>query len=868
MEGTSLGPYRVLERLGAGGMGVVYLALDTRLGRRVALKLIEDDSTPSRDRQRLIHEARAAARLNHPQIAGVYDVLEHSGQICIVMEYAEGRSLSELVRRGPLAIDLAVSIGAQIAEALAYAHERGVIHRDVKPSNVHVTESGAAKLLDLGIASIAPSDTLSGNSDGTATHEAIRGTPAYMAPEQIGGSRADARGDIYSLGALLFELVTGRPPYPGKSFAEQAVALATSTVPRAASVNPAVPAVLDGIIQQALSHDPARRQPSANEVASQLRTLQSTLSSERTTESTRTRTRMPRWVRLAFGLMFCAAVAVLSGLLLFNRGRPAGDSSGLPQRTVVAVLPVNNITGDEATEGIGTAIASVLAANMSSLPGLTMLSRSDTSPYRSAREDIQRICRELGADLVVDLSAQSKSSAQLTMTAVLRGRTGGEAWSDTFEGDVFTVERKLLDGVALALQRAGAFRRPLVERDWSRIRKLPTTDAAALAEYSQGLLLLDRRGSVHDLERAADLFASAARRDQAFALAFAGLAEALAVRYQRTRDPQLAARALEAADTALGLNPEQSAVRVAMASVRYVAGRRHEAIQELQRALSAQPDNDEAYRLLGRALSEGGDVQGAIAALRQALVIRPDYWNHHFTLGYVLYSAGRLDEAAAEYKRTTELRPGYALAYQMLGTTYHRLGDVSKAIGYYEHAVSLGPTAGALANLGYFYFNAGRYEQAVRAYEEAVRLEGQEPVRHRNLADVYRRVGRQADANREYKAALTMAARILEVNPHDADAISLVALCEARLSRFEAAERHAAQALTVKQPPSREVLTRVAQAYALIGNTKASLATLGDAIKQGYRDASTDDEFDKIRDTVAFKALVTGNKGVREGSPR
>lgn len=846
--GTLVGPYRVLEKIGAGGMGEVYLAHDTRLDRQVALKVLTGAENAHDIRRRLHREAQAAARLNHPGIAAVHDVIDEGDRCFIVMEYVEGRSLDAL-SDARMPVGQALDIAAQLAEALAYAHAHGVVHRDVKPANVRVRPDGCAKLLDLGIARLARAGA--GGSAGASTTVAIQGTPSYMAPEQLAGGAVDARADIYSLGVLLFDVLAGRPPFLAPNFAALAVVMNSAAAPSLRTLNPAVPEEVEAIVERALARAPENRFQSAAAFGAALRTAAAHLAGAPTSAAP------PVTARSGRGLAMATGVSLVATVLAFSVYRVAGGRPpAAPKRTVLAVLPVANTPGDASAESLAAGITAVLVSNLSMAPGLTLVSGAATAPYRDTRTDLRQIERDLDADAVLDVSLQRGGDTRATVHASLvRPGAAAPEWSDTIDGDLLTVERRLIEAVARALDHTGSFGRPLQAVDWQRLLRMPTVEPAAMADYSTARVLLDHSDREGNLDRAVALFTSAATRDPSFALALAGLAEAHIARYVLRKDPAVAQEAVSAAEAALRIDPTQAGVRTSLGAIKRLTGQMDQAVAEFRKALALQPNDDDTHRLLGQTLATQGKVDEAIAEVQRAIDIRPEYWKNYFTMGFVLYSAGRYTEAVAPYRRTTELNPGYAGGYQMLGTTQHKLGDVEAAIGNYEHAVRVGPSASAYSNLGFFYFSAGRYAEAVAVYAEAVKRAPAEPLARRNLADSYRRAGDAASARAEYERAVQAANAVLRINPRDAATISQLAICEARLGRASAAERHAAEA-AAQPTANRDVFGRQAQVLALIGQPDRALAALRKAVSAGYLPASADDEFASLRANPGFLALL------------
>lgn len=858
MTGSTVGPYRLLGRLGSGGMGEVFLGHDPRLQRKVALKsLTSADAAGGGVRERILHEARAAARLNHPHIAAVYDVVEQDDRAFIVMEYVEGESLARRLAREPFPIERVATLGQQLASALAAAHAQGVIHRDLKPANIQLTPDGSIKVLDFGVARLSvpvasPTATTAGVDTEASTFGSNPGTLVYMAPEQLLGRRVDARSDIYSLGVVLFEIVTGRRPYMEKNAIELALAMSTTPAPSADSVNPSVPPGLSGVIAKALERDPANRYQSAHD-------LEAAIAGGAVEPAAR-----GAW-RRAWKLAAAAAIVLTLGSVA---GRPllmrTGLFKGAPLATrpaVVAILPVENPTGDPQAEYLGAGFASVVAGNFGSIPGLSVLSRGSTAPYEKQRGDLSALQRELGADYVVDLTVKSARPSPLIVARLRRPGTPSPIWEQTIGGEALAVERTLLDGLGRALERAGALPRRLTRSDWTRIGKLPTTASDALMAYSEARALLDRYDSPANIDAAIALLGRAMASDPGFALAQAAMGDAYFDKYQSERDPALVGKATDAVMQAIRMDPDQAAVYYSLGNMQHVTGRPEQAVGSLRQSLVLQPDSDETHRLLGQVLADQGDVDAGVAELRQAIRIRPQYSRNYMTLGLVYYRAGRYREALEPYRRASELQPTEAGPFSSLGTIYHRLGEIDRAIGYYEHAVRLGPNAAAHANLALAYYTVTRYDDALQEYQASLSANPRSAFNRRNIGDVYQRLKQPEKARAEYEQAITIGNELVKVNARDFRTIALIALCEAKLGRRADAERHAAEARAIG-PADRETLQRIAEVHARLGHTATALKDLEAAIARGYarKEARENDELAPLRKLPAFVALVAESR--------
>jgi tetratricopeptide (TPR) repeat protein len=867
--GTSVGPYQILEKLGAGGMGEVFLGHDPRLERRVALKCLTSEGSASPDGYtRVLREARAVARLTHPHIAGVYDVLEQEGRTFIVMEYVEGISLAAHLASGPLPPDEVRSIGRQLASALAAAHAQGVIHRDLKPSNIQVMRDGSIKVLDFGVARLTPS--LKTSVDTTMGEGSLHslggnpGTPIYMAPEQLRGQVADARSDLYSAGVILFQMATGRRPYLETTAVNLALAISADPAPSARAINPLVPLELSDAIAKALKRNPDHRYQFARQLEDALGPATATSSTTREVDAastigvvdTRTFARRHAWKLAAIAAVLLAIGAVAAKPLMerldgFRRAPVAARPS------VLAILPVNNPTGDAAAERLGAGIVAVVTGNMGAIPGVTVAPRASTAPYAKARSNLDAIRRELGADLVLDLTLTSGPPRSNLIARLLRPGSPTPVWEQAISGDVFSLEGSLLDGLARALDGAGVWKRRLTAADRQRLRRLPTSSAPALEAYSEARAVLDRSDAPAHAAEAVALLERAVALDSNFALAYAALGDAYLELYKAKRDPAHAGKANDAVMRALQISPGESAGYYSLGNVQWVTGRYQEAVTSLRRSLELQPDDDETHRMLARVLAESRDWNGAIAELQTAIRIRPDYWPGYMLLGRFSYSAGRLPEALDAYRRASEMQPNDPAPWSGLGLIYQVRGDLPEAIGNYEHSVRLGANATSYSNLGLVYYSAGRYAEAVEAWQQALAINPKLMLYHRNIGDAYRRLRKPDAAAAAYQNAVTLGEQLLTVNPRDADTIAHVAVCEAKLGRPAAARRHVSEALALA-PGSRLVLQRSAEVHALLGDSAAALKDLSAAIDLGYARplAAENDEFASLKKLPAFQALV------------
>jgi serine/threonine-protein kinase len=851
-----VGPYDVLRKLGEGGMGEVFLARDSRLGRQVALKRLLPSKTGQDENRRLLREARAVAHINHPNIAAVYDVLETGERPHIVMEYVEGESLAQRLMEGPVPLPEVLSIGLQLADALVAAHAAGVVHRDLKPANV-LMKGDRVKVLDFGLATMPAAPTSTDGPTAERISESfsvnpLAGTPAYMAPEQFLGRPLDERTDLYSLGVILFELLTGRRPYAGSDAVSLGLAVLTERPPKASDLNPEVPSSVSYLVGRAMSRDPEDRFESALAFRREFSRAAEELGQEPTLTAPirwwlldRFGPSRPRWVLAAAG----AAGLALGVLIMMGRScRVSAPEGAAP---VVAVLPFADGGGQD---DLGSGMAEVLISNLAGVPRMNVLASPATFSYRSLNPDIRRVATDLGANYVVNGRLQRSGDALLLTLNLVRGDTQVVAWSETFRGHVGGVF-ELQEEAATAL--AAALRVRLSERERQRFQATGTQSAEALAEYSRARVLLERPDVAGNIEQALTLFGKAIARDPRFALAHAGLGQAYWEKYRALKDVALAAAAKDATAEALRLEPEQPLVRYSLAVIYRGTGKVAEAREELERLLRAQPGNDEAHRLLGKILVDGGSVDEGLTHLRTAVELRPAFGANVSDLGMGYFRTGRFADAAASFRRLTELQPDNATAHQRLGSTYAAMGDRDKARASYEAALRIAPDTLTWANLGTLHFEAGNLEEAQRAFEGAARLDPRSAIAQRNVGDVHARRGRGGEARAAWERAAELCRVALTVNPKDAESLSLLGVLEAKLGRTALARTHAQEAMNLS-PQAGHVLHRVGVVQALTGKPDDAVATLRQALARGYSVGfiRNDRDLDSLRSRPDFAALI------------
>ncbi|MCA1585288.1 MAG: tetratricopeptide repeat protein, partial [Acidobacteria bacterium] len=825
-SGQDLGRFHVLRQLGVGGMGTVLLAEDTHLERRVALKTITGpDETPA-VRDQLKREARAAAALSHPNIAAVHDVVVFRGRVAIVLEYVEGETLAAVLARGPLELNTAVDVACQLASALVAAHDHGIVHRDLKPANIILDATGHAKVLDFGIARFVKPDATAASTVVT-TAGALVGTPGYAAPEQWLGRPIDARADIYALGVVLFEMITGKRPFGESEPTAIAWDALQRDAPRVRTRARRIPRELDRLVSATLARNPDTRPQTAREVQRTLSQIHQELTgtSHVGAQNGRPVTRTRAWAAAAATLVLVA----LSGFGAWSVWTPSPP----PRLPVVAVLPSYAPQSDPSKEFLTAGVAESLITRLASLSSVTVLSRAAVADAQTRQPDLRSLARDLDAAYLVETGVQQAGNT-LRVTLNLVRRDGSVEWSGHFFGefeDIFDLQSRL----AAALSEALVAR--ISPADRQRLAEQPTSSPDALAAYWQGRALLERQGVSRNLDESIRAFELAIDHDPQFADAHAALGEAFWAQWVKTRDGRWAERATESGMRASQLSPDRPGVRYSLALTLLESGRISESIAELQRALVLRPNYEDARLLLGRALVRAGNVDEGVVEFRQAIDLRPNHAGSYTTMGLSLYEAGRDREAIAAFEHVLRLQPDNPLAFQQIGTAYQRLGDDTQALANYERALRIRPVPQVYSNIGFFHHRRGEYGKAVEAYTEAIKLRPNSAVTHRNLGDAYARMGRRDEARDSYLTAAKLTEADLKINPHNARLVASLALYLQKSGDREAAQERLGQAMQMTANDF-DVLQRAAVIHTLSGQVDLALEALQRAINQGYPRAS------------------------------
>ena len=801
--GTRLGAYELLGPLGSGGMGEVYRARDTRLKRIVAIKVLAGHTIDNPDaRTRFQREALAIAAINHPHICTIYDVGQEKGVDFIVMEYVEGETLSSRLSRGALDIREAVRHARDIASAVDAAHRRNVIHRDLKPSNIMLTKAGA-KLLDFGLAKlhkgaeVTIGEMPTGLSD-ISDDGAVVGTLRYMAPELLKGAEADARSDVFSFGAVLYEMLTGEPPFKGSGNARIIAAILTEEPRPIQQLRPEVPWPLDWITRTCLAKDPDERWQDAREVVRQLNLIEQTpLSPTPASPSPLPRRRIapiPVWASTATIAVLVTLVGLLAASLVSRRDHsltPAAAAGGgtVPHVVVLPCRPIGEVSEAEQAQCDGfAATLTAMLGRLTAQHALQVTPASETHARAIANADAAR--RQLGATLALEGSLIRVADRLRVSYALVDTTTGRQVdgYSQTAAAtDLFTIQ----DGVINWAIGALGLKLGQNERATPAARATQSIDAYAFSLQGRGYLLDYQRPGAIDI--AIGLFTRATQADAQYPVAHAGLGEAYWRKYEATKDAALIDRARTSCRQAMNLDANLAQAYVCAAAIESGTGEHEQAIALLERAVQIDPANDDAHRLLARAQEMLGRFDAAFDTYARAISLRPHYWATHVWLASLHRTRGNYVEATREYERAVELTPDNAPLRAILAGMYAFLGRYDDAVAEAQRSLAIAPSHFGYGTLGMTQYRMRRFPEAISSLEKARSM--LEDFRHAgNLGRAYQWAGQKDRAHELFDRAIQLGERELAINPRNDEVHVALADYHARLGRRREALDHLGRA--------------------------------------------------------------------------
>lgn len=845
--GATLGHYTIMEKLGAGGMGVVYKAFDLKLQRTVALKFLPEDAALSeQDKQRLLQEARAASVLDHPNVGVIYGIEEHDGRMFIVMAYYEGETLVRFLARGQ-STDSVLDILVQIARGLAAAHAHKIIHRDIKPLNVIVTGDGLAKIVDFGLARIiaTPSMTQSLKTSGTL---------AYMAPEQVLGEPLTSACDVWALGVILVEAFLGHNPFARENSA--AITFAIVSQPPAGLDE--LPAALRPIAYKALSKDPAHRYPGGKEILADLESARSELShhspataggptlvtpvSQRELKEYAERASAPRWtpapprsskwLRPSFYLLLATAVLLAALLLVPSVRHRMGWKGSQVAQSHIAVLPFDNIGGDPLNDPLAAGLMDTLTGELSNInadnktlwvvPASVVRSRKITDPSAAAKD--------LGVNLVVKGSIQ-RTGQDIRLTVELIDahnlREIGSASLEDRTGDLSTLQNEAVARLARLMNINVSAE--MLRNTGGRVSPL------AYEMYLKAVGYMQRYDKPGNLDQAISSLNDAVKSDPQFALGFATLGEAYRLKNQVDRNQKWVDQATANLNHAVELDDHLASPYVSLGRLHTTLGKHDLALQEFQKALATDTRSAEAITGMASSYERMGRIADAEANFKRAIDLRPDYWDGYNSLGFFYFRQHRIPEAIAQFKKVLELTPDNATAYSNLAAMYLTLNDPASQVEAekaLKRAIEIAPSYAAYANLGRLYLGQKRYAECVQATRKALEFNDQDYMVWGNLVLAYEWLHDDANAASATSKLIPLLEEYTRKHPQEAAAHSSLSTFYAAQKEREKAQREIATAMAL-QPNDPGILADVSETYELLGDRKRALEFARRSLENG-----------------------------------
>jgi len=843
-------------------MGAVYKAYDKDLDRTVALKLVRPELTVDPGAmQRFKQELLLASKISHKNILRIHDLGDVNGIKFISMAYVEGEDLHQVLKKGgKLAVDRAVRIARQLSAALEAAHNEGVVHRDLKPQNILIDKADSAYISDFGLAKSLESD-----SAGMTRTGQVLGTPRYMSPEQVEAKPADHRSDLYSLGLIFYEMLTGVVPFAGDSAMQVMFQRLKEKPKNPKQLNPELPDYMARLIMKCLEKNPAQRYQSAGEVLADLEAERApSLSFTRSVQITLPVVPSRPWLIALGGVLVLAAILFAIPAVrhrVFGPSAVTGENAPpqAPQK-YLAVLPFR-VVGDPAALGyVADGLVEALSAKLFQLKNVHVASAAEVekASQKSSlgqKGSLEKIAHELGASLIVQGALQGTRD-KIRVVMDLEDVGGGKRlWTQEFSGvpqDLLTLEDQIYGKLVDALEL-----KPNTE-EMARTTAHPTEDIEAYDLYLKGRAAMRQRQNVKNVEAAIRYFEDALRKDSKFALAYSGLAAASLAMYQEKKDSAWADKALNAAEQGQTLNNNLPEVHFALGSGYGFTGKSAQAVVELTRALELAPNSDEGYRRLGEVYRNMGRKEESIRAYERAVQINPYYWENYNELATSYFQFGENDKALAAFKRVTELEPDNAAGYENVGSVYLQQGKWDQSIPAYQKALQLEPRYSTYSNLGTAYFYQKRFDEAVKMYEKAMEMNPNDQLATGNLADMYLWTGKKEKAMATFDKAIDLALKELQVNPRNATTMGYLALYYANKGDTNRALDFMHRARSIDANDSTLIYYQ-AIVDALSGRNQESLAALRDAFQKGGatpQQALSDPELKPVQALPEFDKLV------------
>ncbi len=851
MIGRNILHYHIEEKLGEGGMGIVYKALDTKLKRYVAIKFLPHHiAHNTEERLRFEKEAQAAASLNHSNITQIYAFEEENGNAFISMELINGIELKEKIKETKLSVDEIISISIKIAEGLKEAHHKGIIHRDIKSSNIMITDKGDLKIMDFGLAEIDGDMNLSlvGSTVGTA---------AYMSPEQAQNEEIDERTDIWSLGIVIYEMAAGKPPFSGNY--EQAViySLINQEPAPISEARSDIPADLSSIINKCLKKNKDERYNNSDELLEDLQNLKSggKLSSHEVARENLSDSKIKN--RRNRTLVYSSTVIVLAIIIGFLSKDFIYDLVGMNlinDNKHLVVLPLNNISGNQLNQAFCDGLVETLTSSLSKLgnfdQSLWVVPSSEVR--RDKIETASDAYKSYGANLAVTGSVQMLDNVvRLTLNLIdaVNLRQINSLVIDVPEKKLVELQDNSVSEFLTMLNLE------LKESDREKISSAGTSESEAYDSFLQGKGYLLRYENVENLDLAIKLFRQAISEDSTFAHAYAGLGEAYWLKYENSKDVSLVDSALRVTQKAISLDAQLASVKITMGTIKIGTGHYDDALKLFEASLEIEPRNAEALRGLAKTFEAKNMLDKAETTFKEAIKLKPDYWAGYNDLGVFYYRHNRFNDAIEQFQKIINLTPDNYRGYSNLGGIYYTLERMSEAKKMFEKSLSLKKSYRAASNLGTLYYLERNFKDAAKTYKLALEFNDHDYIVWGNLAMAYYYISdTQTKSIAIFKKAIDMANDRLKINPNDPNAIAQLAGYYSMIKDEEKTKEMISRSLTLA-PDDASVLYRVGAAYEQLGNRESAIKYILKAIEKGHPKAEILNQYE-LRNLIKDKFFI------------
>jgi serine/threonine protein kinase/tetratricopeptide (TPR) repeat protein len=860
--GDELGSrFQIDDLLGEGGMGRVYKATDRELGRVIAIKVLLSELTnDAQVIQRFKHELLLASRISHKNILRIHDLSEADGVKFITMAYVEGKDLNQVLKtEHPLPLERCMKFARQLCDALAAAHAEGVVHRDFKPHNVLVGKNDHVYVSDFGLATSFETAKM-----GMTRSGAFVGTPKYMSPEQVEGGTVDQRTDLYSLGLVIYEMVTGEVPFAGESTWQVMYQRVKEKPKDPKLIKPDLPDWVARIIMHCLEKNPAQRYQTATEIIADIDTHRSPSSHSHSVVLPFSQ-KQAKWTGSALIAVLALVIAFFAipttRHWVFRPGPAttggAAERPGLPPLSAgkyVAILPFRVLGNDDSLSYVADGLGEALTAKLFQLNDVRIASTNAAQKTNDSKTPLPQIAKDLGVNMIVHGHVQGAGNQLRIVVQLENMETNQLQWSQEFSGmsgDLLTLEDQIYAKLVDALKVKAT------PGEMSVAAAHPTENVAAYDIYLRGRNALRGQQDPKNIQSAIDLFEQAIKMDNNFALAYTGLSDASMLMYREKKDRFWSERGIAAAKQAERLNTKLPEVHFSLGSAFSATGQTTEAIAELKKALALAPNSDEAYRRLGNAYADIGQKDLAIQALQKAADLNPYYWVNQNALGTAYFEFGDYEKALKQFQSVTQLEPQNAAGYDNMGSVYSRMGKYQDSIGAYQQALQIQPYATTYSNLATAYFYLKKYPEAVQMFEKAAEMNPGDAAVAGNLADAYRWAGQKDKANATYDKAIGLAYKQLQVNPRDAQTMGLMALYYAKKGDSTKAKEFINRARSID--PSDVYSLYISAVVDTIANEpKPAIASLRTALQKGFSvgEVESEPEFAPLRLAPEYQAMI------------